>query len=86
MVLPGELYAWVVQYLKVSANKNKQDNEKEVYSIKRRLKEAQGKFDNLLIKASESGDKLSGGFMRLAGNKQTEISLLQNRMEQLKTG
>ena len=86
LVLPDELYDWVVQYLKISSKKSKQEKEKEIYSVKRRLKEAQGKFDNLLIKASESDDKFSGGFMRLAGKQQTEISLLQNRMERFETG
>ena len=86
MVLPDELYDWVIQYLKVSAKKNEQEKEKEIYSVKRRLKEAQVKFDNLLIKASESEDKLSTGFMRLAGKQQMEISPLQNRMQRLEMG
>jgi len=86
LVLPDELYDWVVQYLKVSTKKNEQEKEKEIYSVKRRLKEAQVKFDNLLIKASESEDKLSTGFMRLASKQQMEISLLQNRMQRLEMG
>ena len=81
LVLPAELYDWVIQYLRVSAKKTKQEKEKEIASLKRRLKESQVKFDNLLIKASESDNKFSDGFMRLAGKQQTEISLLQSRLE-----
>ena len=76
LVLPDELYKWVIDYLKG----------KEILSVKRRLKDSQVKFDNLLIKASESEDKLSMGFMRLAGKKQTEIVLLRNQIEKLEIG
>lgn len=86
LVLPAELYDWVVEYLKISAKKNTREKEKEISKLKRRLKVGQEKFDNLLTKAAESDNQLSSGFMRLAGVQQSEISLMQTQIEKLKTG
>lgn len=43
-------------------------------------------MDALLLKAAQAEDSLSAGFIRLAKQKQNEMSLLQQRFERIETG
>ena len=54
--------------------------------MQREISRAQETMDALLLKAAQVEDSLSAGFMRLAKDKQNEVSLLQQRMERIETG
>ena len=58
----------------------------ELNRLKRRSSETQATLGALLLKAAQTEDNLAEGFMQLARQKQHEVALLQQRIEQIKTG
>ena len=86
LVLPKEVYDWVLEYLKRSATQESTDVEKELKSLKRKISESQKTIDSILLRAAQAEDSLADGFMRLAQERQSEVTLLQHRFEQVKSG
>ena len=86
LVLPEEVYEWVAAYLKRTEARNAADAETELRSLRQKASQAQNALDALLMKAAQTDDSLAGSFMRLARQKQEELSLLQSRMADLQAG
>ncbi len=86
LVLPRDIYDWVVEYLKRYSTKEISDTEKELKSLKRKISESKKVIDSILLRAAQANDDLADNFMRLAQERQSEVSLLQQRYEQLKSG
>jgi site-specific DNA recombinase len=85
LCIPKEVYDWVMAYLSNVHTRHRADRRKELDKLKRKVSETQGALDAILMKAAETDDSLTDSFMRLARKKQQEVSILQRRMEQLKT-
>lgn len=62
------------------------DTKNQSRNLKRKISEAQGTIDALLLKAAAAEDNLSAGFMRLAKEKHNEITMLQGQIEQIEKG
>jgi hypothetical protein len=58
----------------------------ELGRLKQRSSGTQATLDALLLKAAQAEDNLAEGFMQLARQKQHEVALLQQRIEQRKAG
>jgi len=86
LVLPKDIYGWVLEYLKRSSIQEIADVEKELKSLKRKLTESKNTVDSILLRAAQADDSLAEGFMRLARERQSEMALLQQRFEQVKSG
>jgi hypothetical protein len=86
LVLPKDIYEWVLEYMKRSSIQEMADVEKELKSLKRKLSESQNTVDSILLRAAQADDSLAEGFMRLARERQGEMVLLQQRFEQVKSG
>ncbi|MFB3894462.1 MAG: recombinase family protein [Phycisphaerae bacterium] len=86
LVLPQEVCEWATDCLKRSEAKNAAEAEKALNSLRQKASQVQGTLDALLMKAAQADDSLAEGFMRLARQKQEEMSLLQRRMAELEAG
>ncbi len=86
LILPKEVYDWVIEYLKRISTQEGVDTQKELKSLKRKISESQNTVDALLLRAAQAEDSLADGFMRLARQRQSEMALLQRRFEQTKSG
>lgn len=86
LILPKEVYNWVIEYLKRTSTQEVVDTQKELKSLKRKISESQNTVDAILLRAAQADDSLVDGFMRLARERQSEMALLQRRFEQTKLG
>ena len=86
LILPKEVYDWVLEYLKRSSTQEVVDTQKELKSLKRKISDSQNTVDAILLRAAQADDSLADGFMRLARERQSEMALLQRRFEQTKSG
>ena len=86
LVLPKDVYDWVLEYLKRASTQDVSDVENELKSLKRKIAESQKTVDAILLRAAQADDSLADGFMRLAQERQSEMGLLQHRLDQLKSG
>ena len=86
LVLPKDVYDWALEYLKRASKQETSDVEKELKSLKRKISDSQKTVDSILLRAAQADDSLAEGFMRLAQERQSEVTLLQHRFGQLKSG
>jgi len=86
LTLPKEVYDWAMAYLDRVLARDLTDTQNELGRLKRRSSETQATLDALLLKAAQTEDNLAEGFMQLANQKQHEVALLQQRIEQIKAG
>ena len=84
--LPDEVYDWAITYLNTVLSEDLADTQKELCSLKRKASETQATLDAILLRAARADDSLAEGFMRLAKQKQQEITMLQRRSEQIEKG
>lgn len=75
-----------MEYLKRSSNKEAVDVQNELKSLKRKIIESQNIVDSILLRAAQADDSLAEGFIRLARERQSEMALLQQRFEKVKSG
>jgi len=54
--------------------------------LRQKVSHVQGTLDGLLLRASQADDSLAESFIRLAKQKQEELSLLQRRIAELQVG
>jgi len=86
LTLPKEVCDWAMAYLDRVLTRDLADMQNELGRLKRRSSETQATLDALLLKAAQTEDNLAEGFMQLAKQKQHEVALLQQRIEQTKAG
>jgi len=86
LVLPQEVYNWTMEYLQRILVQDKADIDDELVKLKKRLSETQTTLDALLLKAAHAEEDLAEGFMRLAREKQSELSLIKQRITDIKEG
>ncbi len=86
LTLPKEVCDWAMAYLDRVLTRDLADMQNELGKLKRRSSETQATLDALLLKAAQTEDNLAEGFMQLARQKQHEVALLQQRIEQTKAG
>jgi hypothetical protein len=86
LVLPKEIYDWAKEYLQRVLVQDEVDIKNELMKLKRRLSESQATMDALLLKAAHAEENLSEGFMRLAHDRHNEITMVQQRIEELTHG
>ena len=86
LVLPEEVYEWVKEYLQRLLVDDRTETDNQLTKLKRRLSETQSTLDALLLKAAQVEMSLSEGFMRLARDKQNEVSLVKQQVEEITQG
>jgi DNA invertase Pin-like site-specific DNA recombinase len=86
LILPREVYDWATAYLEHTLAKDADDTEQQLRKLNRRVNDTQATLDSLLLKAVQTEDNLAEGFLRLARQKQEEVSLLRQRIEQIQAG
>ncbi|GAG46535.1 unnamed protein product, partial [marine sediment metagenome] len=84
--LDKEVYDWAMEYLDRALVRDSSETRNELHKLKRKVSQTQATLDALLLKAAQAEDNLAEEFMRLAGQKQQELVLLQRRIEQIETG
>ena len=62
------------------------DAQRELQALRRKAAAAQATLDALLLKAAQAEEGLAEGFLRLARQKQGELSLLQQGITQIPAG
>ena len=86
LTLPKEVYDWAMEYLDRALVRDLSETRNELHKLKRKVSQTQAMLDTLLLKAPQAKDNLAEEFMRLAGQKQQEVVLLQRRIGQIETG
>jgi len=86
LTLPKEVYDWAMEYLDRALVRDLSETRNELHKLKRKVSQTQATLDALLLKAAQAEDNLAEEFMRLAGQKQQEVVLLQRRIGQIETG
>lgn len=86
LCLPKDVYDWAMAYLSDTLAKDHAGTQKEVVRLKRRISETQATLDAILLRAAQADDGLADGFMRLARQKQEEITVLEQRRNQIENG
>ncbi len=83
LVFPDEVYEWVKEYLQRLLVDDRTDTENQLAKLKHRLSETQSTLDALLLKAAHAETSLSEGFMRLARDRQNEVTLVKQQLDEI---
>jgi TolA-binding protein len=62
------------------------DAESQLRKLRNNVADLQGTLDTLLVKAAQTEDALADEFMRLAQQKQQELAMVRQRVDDLQTG
>ena len=74
-----------MEYLDRALVRDLSETRNELLKLKRKVSQTQATLDALLLKAAQAEYNLAEEFMRLAGQKQQEVILLQRRIGQIET-
>lgn len=86
LVFPQEVYDWAIAYLRHTLAKDATDTEMELRKLTKKATDIQAGLDTLLVKAAQTDDNLADEFLRLARQKQQELSMVRQRVDEIKTG
>ena len=82
--LRGQVRDWTMDYLRRVEKADSVEHRRELPSLQRSVSRARADMDALLLKAAQAERSLAEEFMRLARQKQQELTLLRDRLEQVR--
>jgi DNA invertase Pin-like site-specific DNA recombinase/endogenous inhibitor of DNA gyrase (YacG/DUF329 family) len=74
LVLPKDVYDWVLEYLRRTSTQEVIDTEKELKSLKKKISESQKTVDAILLRAAQAQDSLADSFHATGTERQSEVT------------